>query len=198
MAKTNTGFKTHKILYEHHGENSDTAKTAVAVYKKGMERGGKPVDLDEMKTCCLYWGDDRLVSVKRYDIHTVTLPAWLRPEVWLRNQIELKWLWAIFPMDIPERWTWALTAQSTEMKMLCAALLNTKEFRSDFRQAMRDQLVTWLDTHPDKRQYPTPFSRRQADCLETPGLRRKAKQLGESLYRSNRYTPIIPGTSKAG
>jgi hypothetical protein len=45
----------------------------------------------------------------------------------------------------------------------CSSLLITKQFRSEFRRSLRDQLVRWIDE--DSPRYPSPFSSKQIDCL---------------------------------
>ena len=56
----------------------------------------------------------------------------------------------------------------------CVALLRTlaaNRFRSKFRRSLAEQLRTWLETAPDKRRFPSPFSQRQWGCV-IPARRR--------------------------
>ena len=44
-------------------------------------------------------------------------------------------------------------------------LLSVKNFRSDFRRSLRDQVISWLNTPVSERKYPFPLSFRQMGCL---------------------------------
>lgn len=176
-------MRTHTVVFEQTGENSNTAKDPTL--KKPEE-----IDLTEQITCCLYWDDDRLVNTNRYALMEVTLPDWLSVEEWVRNDIAWTYAWQAHgvDMDWPETWQRGLLAiKDGFQRYLCTRLLTTKKFRSNFRQKMRDHLVTWLETAPEKRQYSTPFSPRQLEALATRADHIAYKRRETSTYYGDRY-----------
>jgi hypothetical protein len=170
-------MKTHQILCRHTGEISYTAKDPVAIFTG-------QVDLEETTTCILSSDDFRLVSTKLWEVRSVELPDWLSPEEWIGSTVQWKYTWG-FGVDTswPESWQRGLKNLCTTMRLACVKLLKVKNFRSKFRESLRDQLVTWLETAPESRQFDDPFSRRQWDALLTDRNNREAKQLSEYLYR---------------
>ena len=71
-------MRTHIVVFEHFGENSDSAKSPT--YKKPED-----IDLTEQKVCCLNWDDNQLVDTSRYALMEVTLPCWMSVEEWVGN-----------------------------------------------------------------------------------------------------------------
>lgn len=171
-------MKTHQILCQHTGEQSCTAKDAIAVFTG-------QVDLTETVTCILNSDDWRLVETSKWAVVEMSLPDWLEPEDWIRNRIQWKYLWG-FGAEVswPESWQRGLLHLGESHRYACIKLLKTQAFRSEFRKSMRDHLVAWLETPPDARQYGSPFSSRQWDCLLSNHDCRAAKRLGEEIYRS--------------
>ncbi len=173
-------MKTYSILFEHRGENSDTARDPVRVYDP---QAG--IDLDEERTCCLNWDDDQRVSVKRYAVHTVTLPDWLSPQEWIVNSISWKWAWGFgcWP-DWPEAWQRfiAYDLKGHPDKRLAAVRLLKSRPRRPFRQSLREQLVAWLEAPVESRAYDSPFSSKQRHALLNPHLAREADRLDQQIY----------------
>lgn len=171
----------HKILFEHLGENSNTAKDPVAVWEN-------QVDLETEKTCCFYWDDDRPVTIKRYEVREVELPEWLPPDEWIRNRTAWKWFWGFFGCQndlSPEASRkLAYTKMTATRRFAMAKLLKTKKFRSSFRASLRRQLEKWLDGESD---HENPFSPKQWICLVTKFDARRADQLDSQLYYGGRY-----------
>lgn len=172
-------MKTHQILCQHTGEISYTRKDPVAVYVEGA------VDLTETVSCILSSDDWRLVSVAKWEIRSVELPDWLAPEEWIRNTVKWKYAWGMgVDVNWPEAWQRGLAGlEGSEAKLVCAKLLKTKTFRSAFRQSLRDHLVAWLETPADQRQYGSPFTTRQWECLMSVHTQLEAKRTDEYLYR---------------
>jgi hypothetical protein len=52
------------------------------------------------------------------------------------------------------------------------AILQVKSFRSSFRKDMRDRIVKWLDTPTCERQYASPLSWRQWECIQPFDVRK--------------------------
>ena len=176
-------MRTHIVVFEHFGENSDSAKSPT--FKKP-----EAIDLTEQKVCCLNWDDNRLVDTNRYALMEVTLPNWLSAEEWIGNYIRWTYAWQAHgvSMEWPEAWQRGLLAiDSGFQRYIAAKLLATKNFRSPFRKKLRDHLVTWLETAPDKRQYAAPFSPRQLDALTTRADHLAYKRRETSTYYGDRY-----------
>ena len=148
-------------------------------------------DLNEETWACFAHDDDRPVRVKRWEVREVELPEWLDPEEWLEHIVSWHWIWSVEGVkEFPEPWQRALLAvlkeHGTVSMVACAELLTTKNFRSPFRASLRDQLVKWAETPPEERQYESPFSRRQWECLVTGHARRRARRLDEHAYATFR------------
>lgn len=177
-------MKTHKILFKHIGENSDTAKKPHQVWEN-------QVDLDEQVRCCLNWDDDRPVKTDKWAVYDVTLPDWLDPVEWIRHDIDWHYAW-MFGVDPewPEAWQrwFAYTNLSEGQKLAGVKLLKTKSFRSGFRRSLREQLETWLDAPAEARKYDTPFSHKQWGCLIDRWTARDARDKGSRIYYGSRYS----------
>jgi hypothetical protein len=165
--------KVVKVLFEHYGENSYTAKSPV-----GEWRG--QVDLTTQKTACLSSDDDRLVEVDRYAVRDIVLPAWLSADEWARNSVAWGYAWArgVDP-EWPESWQRGLLKLSSAKQLACARLLGVKNFRSAFRKSLRAQLESWLN---GENGYDSPFSPRQWDCLVDFHATYAAKRIDENTY----------------
>jgi len=183
-------MKTHQILYRHFGENSDTAKTPVAVFSEGMSYQGQPVELGEQIYCCLNWDDNRLVPTRKWAVLPVRLPDWLGPEAWLRRPTDWSWAWGLgMDPSWPEAWQRSIVAGrfSEAQRLAMIKLLKTRHFRSDFRRSLAEQLVCWLETEPEARAYASPFSPKQWAALIDRWVAREAEQLSSGLYYGHRY-----------
>lgn len=167
------------VLFEHRGENSDTAKDPVALWSG-------QVDLSAKKTVCRNWDDNGLLKVQRYEVREVSLPIWFGFDDWLRNRVYWKFAWGMgVERDWPENWQRRLMGMSSEQQLAAVKLLKTETFRSLFRVSLRNQLVKWLDA--EERPYPSPFTARQWACLVNRHLALAARNRSEALYRSARH-----------
>jgi hypothetical protein len=186
-------MKTHRVLYQQLGENATTSRDPVAVViaQDGNEvtaRSGNrefTVDLTATCTVCVSYDNNMLVSKDKYSVGEVELPDWLSPDEWLRNTTRWKYTWG-FGADRswPESWQRFVAGCGEAQKYSVIKLLKTKKFRSKFRASLREQLERWLDTAPEDRQYDSPFSYRQWDCLISPYDKRNARGIASSLYHS--------------
>jgi len=204
----------HLVLFSRgSNENSDTPADPISpvvkiegpivTYRtaKGEE---KMANLTAVHWACLYWDDDRLVPVATYDVCEVELPDWLSVERWIENWIDWKWTWgAGVSQDWSEQWQRSLLGLSFSHRYITCGLLKQKSFKSDFRRKLRDQIVAWLDTAPEDRQYPeSPLSDRQWACLRNVYVNREIKQMDEALYQAKgsygtRYETIHEGRKYA-
>ena len=178
-------MKQHTLLYAHMGEISYTPMSPVAVYEEGM------VDLEETKSA-LYSSDDfRLTTVKKYDTGAVWLPDWMEPEEYLNNMTSWKWAWGMGANpEWPAIWQRSIAYDiEEEAKILVVIkLLKTKNFRSSFRQSLRNKLEDWLNTPREEREYDSPFSYKQWDALLNKWVAQEARQRGTALYNNNYFT----------
>lgn len=157
-------MKTHKILFEHLGEYSYTEKSPVKVYVEGI------VDLSEKTSHAILGSDDfRPCPVTRWEVREVALPDWMPPERYLArcDYVRWKFVWSSHPdaKTWPQTWQGFLFRIDEYKREAAVKLLATKNFRSDFRQSLREQLERWLDTPESERQYASPFSQRQWQAL---------------------------------
>ncbi len=177
-------MKTHQILYKHTGGNSDTAKSPVAVWEE-------QADLSEQIRCCLNWDDNRIMPTDKWAVHEVALPDWLRPEEWIQQTVAWTWAWGLGMASAwPERWQRAIVYSdwSEAERLAVIKLLKVKKFRSSFRQSLRDQLESWLDTLPDERKYDSPFSHKQWQALVNRWVDREAQSRSSGMYYGYRYS----------
>jgi hypothetical protein len=175
--------KTYNVLFDgKSNENANSAKSPVCEYVPGS------VNLDETVVQCVSWDNDMLVQATRYEVRPVTLPEWLSLEEWLRSNISWSYLWAdARTMELPENFQRALLNFSGGLREAMVALLSTKNFRSNFRKSLRDQLVNWIETPVEDRQYNMPFSRRQIESLVSQREEWTAKNRSNRLYYAHRY-----------
>jgi len=175
-------MKTHQIAFEQTGEYSTTPKTPSRVYVEGE------INLTATKTCTLTSDDWRPCEELRWEVRKVSLPDWLSPEEWVKSWVAFKFLWGLgASKDWPESWQRGLIALPMAERYAAIALLGTKNFRSEFRKSLRDQIVAWCETAPESRKFKSPLSVRQWDAAIGPRGAQAAKRAGESLYHDNKY-----------
>ena len=187
-------MKTYAVLYSiKNNENSTTPPDPIGEWLDGKcVRRGKATEIDLKATSmhCVSYDNDMLVECNTYSLRQVTLPDWLSLDEWLDNTVRWKWAWAFGakPDAWPERWqrVFAYDLKGSAEKLVCAKLLNTKKFRSEFRKSLRDQLIQWIES--DDRAHTSPFSGRQFDMLIQRRDLFEAKRLDENCYRNRNYT----------
>lgn len=193
-------MKTHTVLYSRkNNENSNTPSYPIGEWANGKcVRNGQvtEIDLEEMSTHCLYHDDNQLVECKTYSLCDVYLPDWLSVDEWISNSSQWKWAWTFGakPNEWPEAWQRALAydIQGSIGRLSCSKLLNTKNFKSEFRQSLRDQLIKWIETPRDKREHASPFSPKQWESLADRYTVLEAKRLDQSCYYNRHYAGAGP------
>lgn len=180
----NATTTTYLVLCDHFGENSNTEHSPVCEYRPGS------VDLTETVTRCYYWDDDRPVSIRRWQVRRVEIPAWMSLGEWLRSYIPLKYLYGRgADPSWPAEWQRRLMMLGGEAQLVCSKLLATKSFRNPFRAQLRMQLVVWLE---GRSEYDSPFSGRQWECLMNARTAIELKQIDAWLYRSRDVGELVP------
>ena len=58
-------------------------------------------------------------------------------------------------------------------KNAAMTLLETRNFRNEFRQKLRDQIVQWLDTPREERKFQSPLSPKQWECVQPFDYRKR-------------------------
>lgn len=179
---------SHRVLFVKDGENWTTPASPLRAYNDADEHL-----LSVKDTFCMSFDNDMPVQGNKYEVHEVVLPAFLSVEEWVADCIDWKYAWAAgVDPTWPEAWQRGIARlESMADKMACAKLLATKNFRSEFRKSLRDQLVAWLETPAEARKYGNPFSPRQWDKLVNVYVARDAERLSSDLYR-NRYYRGVP------
>ena len=174
---------TYQVLFDGKAnENASSAKWPVALYVPGS------VNLEETVTQCLSHDNDMLVDARRYEVKTVTLPTWLSFEEWKANRIAWDFLWAdARTMELEEGFQRGLLHFQGSLRFACVTLLSTKNFRSDFRSSLRNQLVNWMTTPATERVYASPFSPKQQAALVNVRDSRAAHNLSNRKYYESRY-----------
>lgn len=77
---------------------------------------------------------------------------------------------------------------SIPMRVAIFELLNTKNFRSDFRKGLRDQFLQWIAVpFEGGKRYPSPFSQEQQKYLLTHLVLDKAKKIEDTFKPRHKY-----------
>lgn len=151
-----------KIIYTQSGSYTYSSyDTPVKVFD--------PMTDDEMleKKCSQMWSSDdfRTSLVLKYEVRETELPEWLPVELFIaRSWYSIDKWHSIFDAPDLETAEWLLTL-NTDARSRVLRLLNTKNFRSEFRKSLYRQIVEWLRTEPSQRKYESPLSPRQWQAL---------------------------------
>lgn len=181
-ATETSGLRTVRVLFEHRGENSDTA------YSPVREMAPEETVPVEARTCCLYYDDNQLVTINRFKELNLTLPSWLTVEEFASHPSQWTFMWAMgVEKTWSEEWQRRLVRLNSESQYAYAKLLKTKSFRSEFRKSLRAQLETWLN---GSGAYASPFSPKQQSCVVNGYLAREAKNAATSHYYHLRYHEV--------
>lgn len=172
---------TVKFLTRHDGELSYTTNTLVKVFDPATDADKLNETVDVLASS----DDWRLVTVKKYSTTDVEVPCWMDPASYPDRAIDMKYFLGAGGNEAWGReWFERLVSLDFGVRFACCQLLNTKNFRSDFRRSLRDQLVKWLNGESN---YSSPFSPKQLNCLLNSYVLRDAKRAEDNLYRSGRY-----------
>ena len=126
------------------------------------------VDLDERVDVRYARDDDRIVTVNKYEVWEVMLPSWLSVSEWLSNEIPYRYLWGGTKArpDWPEVWSRQLAEFQFAEQYNYSDLLANVNPGSNFFRSLRDQMIRWFDTPPEKRRFARPLSPRQYARIE--------------------------------
>ncbi len=183
-------MKKKQILFIHYGENFGTAKSPFAkvlsvdghiatIERKGVS---EKVDLRTEKTVCLGFDDDRLTGTELYRVREIELPEWMTVEFYIEYEVALKYFVGLGgSLEWAEQWVTKLLTFPETRKFVCFKLLNTKNFKSEFRKSLRDQLEKWLNGGSE---FSSPFSDRQWASLTDNYSVREANRISRNLYNS--------------
>lgn len=174
-------MRTHQYLTRQYGENATTPRSIVAVWHGSAPDG---VDMAAVEYCCLNSDDNRLIPVPLHGLAEVALPEWMDAAEYVEGHIRLAYaVRAGMGLAWPEAWVRGIMAmRDTGERVAVCELLATKKFRSAMRASLRDQVVTWLETAEDDRQYTSPLSARQMACITRPEHHRLAKCRAAMLH----------------
>lgn len=153
-------MKRVTILYSHLGENAGTP------YSPWKEWDGS-VDLSTKKGACVSYDNDMLISVDRYCLGEKDLPDWLPVAEYCYEHWNWDRVLPHLPKDCSETYGRGMYALYVSPQWDVAdTLLRTKNFRSEFRRKMREQIESWLNEV--ERKYPLPLSQKQWVALQPP------------------------------
>lgn len=176
-------MQTVSVLFKHTGCNSDTAYEPVCIFNE-MIHGHL---LERKRECCLNYDNDMMVSIHEYrvldcrtwsDVEDPMIFARLR---WYIKEAEAA---GLNPDTIRPEVLQKLMSLADWQRWGCYKLLKTKNFRSEFRAKMREQLDSWLRGESN---YESPFSPKQWMCLGIGQETHTIQRVQDNLYRSNRY-----------
>ncbi len=185
-------MKTEKYLCKHTGEYVHTAKSPIGVvnyvigtqvYYIGTDKKEHVVDIDSKQMCILGYDNWMQVETFMYEIRDIQIPDWLKPLEYLniRMQVELKYFAGRGGnLDWSENTVRKLLPLGGLMQYVCIKLLNTKSFRSKFRESCTEQLKGWIRNPSPK--YPTPFSTHQLNALAGPRDSMNVERIDNTLY----------------
>lgn len=179
-----------KVLYEHRGENADSAYSPVGVASVEIRR--RQVDLNEAKRVCVSYDNDMPTQIRRWKVHEVWLPDWLKVKEWASDVTRWAYFWALGGRpDWPEAWQRALSSL-TGGRLSAGArraifLLVDSQPRTEFRTSVRSQVIRWAETPADDRQYATPLSGRQMQYITKWYHVRDADRIANDLYYARRH-----------
>ncbi len=150
-------LETIKILFEHLGEYSYTAKLPRRPYIEDE------VNLSEQTRHTILGSDDfRPCPVNRWAVKEIELPEWLPAEEWCKKHLSWQYAWGEgLPQDYDETRARQVAYFFHDAQRRAVIHLLTKKLRSKFRLSLKDQLEDWLDTPQEHRKYSSPFSTRQ-------------------------------------
>jgi hypothetical protein len=186
---------TATFLLRHNGENATTNHDlyAVVVKQEGdVVTARRPysdveftVNITEQASRCISFDFDMLTQINLYRVAEVELPEGITPDEWITNSVKFKFL---FARGADHNWGGdtlrSLLFLDGQYQYAAIRLLRTKNFRSTFRQSMRQQLDQWLATSSEARQYPTPWSGKQFSYLLSTHDLRALRQIDNSTYYS--------------
>lgn len=181
----------HILLTQQLGQNSTTSRDPVAavISQDGdtitaqFSREVRTINLREQATCCLSCDNDLLVQVDKWGTVEVDIPDWMTPQDYLRNLTPWRYYIGFGAQPAwPRQWFQRLSGFHQNARFAAIKLLNTKKFRSPFRQSLRSQLEAWLNDPKPK--YDSPFSDRQWQALFDHHTCLDAKLTAESIYRT--------------
>lgn len=180
--------QTVKVVFSRKGnEFSTTRMSPVDVYNPTVWTDAK---LDEEGTYCWHSDDWRLVEAKNYNVADVEIPEWLTAEEYIKHNISWKYVFGFCKDGVKTTidrnfLLWLRDSGASECeKLAMIRLMETQTFRSDFRKSMKDRIVEFVNTPADKRQYNSPLSPRQMDCIMGPQTAFSARRISSNLYRS--------------
>lgn len=181
------------IVYEHRGEISYTKRDPageliawdggnVALVRLLGETESRLINLAEQKGAIISSDMWDPCLVDRWSIaENVPEVCGLTAQEWCRRFVDCRYFLGHGGNPAwPKEWFNRLVKMGQTEKHVCIKLLNTKTFRSGFRQSLRDQLEAWLNDPAPR--YDSPFSSRQWVSLCDFHVRLEAKRRAESIY----------------
>ena len=167
---------TYKILCKHFGENADTARDPIREYAQA----DLPL-LVEKAWRCANAGFDMPVEINLYSVVDVALPDWMTVDEYIRDRVKFRYFVG-FGGDLSwgRTWFYRLTELPEALRYCCIKLLKVKNFRSDFRKSLREQLERWLNAESVEHSFP--FSTRQMDFVISRHDILAARSTSSSIY----------------
>ncbi|NBQ99618.1 MAG: hypothetical protein EBT79_09780 [Actinobacteria bacterium] len=136
---------------------------------------------------------DGIVEVADPDIGVYTLPDGITYAEWEQNHFEYRVLCAAglqvgHPADY---WRALATSGMPPVRLWATARMVEYTGRSTFWMSLRDQILKWLSTPTDQRQFSLPLSKRQWEAaLNDPSHLSKGKQLSDDIAAGKDLTTL--------
>jgi hypothetical protein len=183
------------ILFQHTGECSTTAKDPAGEVLAWDGSGAawchlcgehQPRLINLTETVPTIYNSDNWIhctSEKWEVVEDVPECCGMEPRQWCQRHVEVRYFVGNGGnREWPRQWFDRIVAMGEAAKFATIGLLNVKNFRSEFRRSLRDQLEAWLND-PSPR-YNSPFSERQWGSLINAHVAMDAKRRASSIYWS--------------
>ena len=163
-------MKKVTYLAEQMGEYVYTPRTLREEYV------GQPYDKEIMAKTIRSYDDWRPEPKLRWGLIDVEIPDWMTPNEYVGQEINWKYFKIIGGTEaLGRKAYYRLIDLHGSLRVACVKLLNTKNFRSDYRASLRLQLDKWIDGDSP---FSSPFSQKQQNSIVNEYIVIEAKRCG--------------------
>ncbi len=141
-----------------------------------------------------HWGDELA-----FELRTFNAPDWMTNLQFVAYHIQIRHLHAYGAnWDWPQKWIEELLQMPSEQRYFTTQLLKSvpDRMRSKIRKSIRMQIIQWMETDPESRDYRTPLSPRQLTIVAGPYGKRKLQAIDRSLYINRGWSAVAPAIEK--
>lgn len=179
----------HEVVLKHHGENADTPHD---VYITLAEAKAANLALDCKVWRCMNAGMDMPVEINLYRVAEIELPEWMPIEDYIAStklRIDLKYYVGFGGKLEWGREVFNKFRKLESLEEYIAIKLYASKPRAEFRKAMKEKVIEWLNDAGHL--YPTPFSFKMLNALANMYVKREHKGVSDRLYRDRREAFLV-------